>query len=1255
MDAIRRAGLALVVGLLLAVALPAAAPPPRLTPAQREQLVQRNRWLQQALALFRGGKMDEAIAAIQKGLALERAVFGHLRATSLPWLEDQARLQEQRERFAEATEARQELLHRTEARHGRVDWRVTDARLDLEDTRRLARLDARQRQQLRQADQWNALVIRQWRQGRSKEALPLAEKVLASRRAILGENHRLTAQSWLNLGAQQAALHRVEPASRCYQQALRICKEVLGEKHPDYARGLNSLAGLYSAMGDHQAALPLYKRALRIFKEAHGEKHPDYANCLNNLARLYQGMGEHRQALPLLQRTRHIFKEVLGEKHPHYATSLNNLAMLYQELGDHQAALPLLQQVLRIFKEVLGEKHLLYTRSLNNLAGLYLMMGKYRQALPLYEQVLRIKKEVQGNKHPSYATSLSGLAMLYCDLGEHRKALPLYQQALRIHEEVLGKKHPLYANSLSNLATLYQEMGEHRQALPLYQQALRIQLEVLGEKHPLYANSLSNLATLYTNMGNPREALPLYQQNLRIRKEVQGEKHPDYATSLNNLAALYTDMGQTHRALPLWQQALGIYKEIQGEKHPNCATSLNNLALLYQDRGEPRQALLLGQQALRLCKEVLGERHPLYAASLNNLAGLYHAQGKQGAYLVLSGQAVALIQAHIDDSLSVLSDRQRHLLLEHRAHYLESFLCGAIGTVPAAVLYEHVAAFKDVTSTAVAEQRLARQNPNLRPLLDELCDVRSQLARLSGEVPTSRGLPQWRERFDQRDRRKTELEQRLARASAEFTQLREKPTACRVAARLAAGSALVEFLCYRHHLRPVGAGRWEWERRLIAFVVRGDREPVLVQLGNADRIASAVRLWRQSVSAGNSPDPVAARLLRQRLWQPIASYLDGIDTVLIAPDGELSGLPFAALPGEKPGSFLLEYYTCGYLSSGRQLLLRSQAVEGHGLLVLGGADFGTPQRRTDPLQRPRRWKPLPGADLEARQVEAAFRARFAKSSVGVLAGKQASRDGLLVAIHKPWRYLHVATHGHFDPPRYALPPAVLGAWSVGATAGPGVASLSGSLTAVLVAQEPGVLNRERGFDPTGQRYRVQEGNPMLLCSLVLAGVNDLGEAGYLSAEEIALLDLSACELAVLSACETGAGRQAGWQGVQGLQRGFHQAGARTVVASLWNVSDPATSVLMEVFYHNLWVKKLPRLEALRQAQLAVLKEPSRVHKRRQELAVLLRKKGLGKQMLAARGIEEDSEAAVKPAAAAKGQRSPVAWWAPWVLSGDPGP
>ena len=96
------------------------------------------------------------------------------------------------------------------------------------------------------------------------------------------------------------------------------------------------------------------------------------------------------------------------------------------------------------------------------------------------------------------------------------------------------------------------------------------------------------------------------------------------------------------------------------------------------------------------------------------------------------------------------------------------------------------------------------------------------------------------------------------------------------------------------------------------------------------------------------------------------------------------------------------------------------------------------------------------------------------------------------------------------------------------------------------------------------------------------------ENGLLQAWEIfEHLRLDA-DLVTLSACDTGLGRELAGEGLVGLTRAFQYAGARSVVASLWGVSDVSTAELMKRFYENLKLGQ-PKDEAMRNAQLALLR------------------------------------------------------------------
>jgi len=130
----------------------------------------------------------------------------------------------------------------------------------------------------------------------------------------------------------------------------------------------------------------------------------------------------------------------------------------------------------------------------------------------------------------------------------------------------------------------------------------------------------------------------------------------------------------------------------------------------------------------------------------------------------------------------------------------------------------------------------------------------------------------------------------------------------------------------------------------------------------------------------------------------------------------------------------------------------------------------------------------------------------------------------------------------------------------------------------------------------GERIGRAMNSPLVMTGLVFAGANNpkTPGRGIVTGESLIDLDLSGLELAVLSACETGLGDVAGGEGTFGLQRAFHLAGTRDVVASLWKVPDQSTAALMALFYRNLWEKNLTPMESLRQAQLTIYRDPSKI-------------------------------------------------------------
>ena len=1214
--------------------------------------------------------------------------------------------------------------------------------------------------QLKQADQDNQTVERLYQQGKFAEATKFAERVVEIRRAVLGEDHSDTAISLNNLGGMYISQGNYTAAEPRFLQAVKILELALGPDHPHTASGLNNLADVYETQLNYTAAEPLYLRSLKIREQALGSDHPDTATSFGKLAGLYDSQRNFAAAEPLHLRALKITEHAFGPDHPRTAICLNNLANAYRKQANYTAAEPLYLRSLKIREKVQGLDHPDTATGLSNLAGMYRDQGNYAAAEPLHLRDLKIREKVHGPDHPETAESLNGLAYLYQSQGKYAVAEPLFLRSLKIREKVLSPGHPdtarahnslahLYsaqanyaaaephslwalmicekalgpdhlttASILNGLALLYQSQGNYAAAEPHLLRVLKIHEKVLGPDHPDTSSSLNNLAFLYESQGNSAAAEPLFRRALMLQEKVLGPEHPETAIPVHNLASLYHGQLNFTEAEPLYLRALKIHENVLGPTHPHTAQSLSGLAAMYESQGNYAAAEPLCRRALQIRETVLGPDHRDTHTSVSNLALLLWARGQAEA-APLAERASGIRLRNLDAVAAIQTEHQQFLM----SHNLRTDVLGIFLTVSVEepkwtpAVYRDVLAWKGLITTRQQGLRRALKDD---PLFTEFRQSTQQLSTiaLSPPLPPSdpKLLDDWKAREPELRRtwesQKATLEaehERLEKALAvKSVSFRESLEQRRVqpedlVAMLQAQdqpTALVDVLEYRY--LPRKSKGEQVEQRIVAFIVRGDRPVVRVELGSAAMIAKQVDQWRESFGRKTADHDPGAEL-RKRVWLPLEPHLQGIETVLISPDGPLAQLPWGALPGAKPGTYLLEDRAVAVIPVPQMLpaLLGKARRAGppESLLLAGDIEYGgDPGRPQDLLAkreavgrqsdgRSMQFPNLDAAQSELTSIKDWYEKADGSGKVNTLRKLKATEAAFSEEVSRN-QWLHVITHGFFAPDTLTAgppPPTVAGigaglkvdagrCWVANLVVA-GAAQKDGRLQVgdeILSVTNPDgepiatagkslqeIIAVIRG--PIGTQVRLQVRpqseakqsvevvltravltnlinkpvpvHPGLLSGLAFAGANTPPEKekddGILTAFEVAALDLNQVDAVVLSACETGLGSVAGGEGLLGLQRAFQVSGAKTVVASLWKVPDAATSRLMQRFYENLWQKKLPKLQALREAQLWMLKEGARVTD------------GTG-----GRGI------AVVELQPPVGDGLPPYYWAAFVLSGD---
>lgn len=351
-----------------------------------------------------------------------------------------------------------------------------------------------------------------------------------------------------------------------------------------------------------------------------------------------------------------------------------------------------------------------------------------------------------------------------------------------------------------------------------------------------------------------------------------------------------------------------------------------------------------------------------------------------------------------------------------------------------------------------------------------------------------------------------------------------------VANQLNENEACVEFVKYT-------ADAYSWSDNIprphyAALVLQHKATaPVFVDLFDEDELMDMYNLQPKSY------DNEIGLTLYSKIWGKLQQYIDGNNRVFFSPMGLLNLINVELLT-DSTGMTAAERFNLYRVSSTRNILTRDENRDIHSVAMFGGVDYENAQEYDEMLVSMNtrgNWAYLQNTLLEVEQIEDLLKGSGV--NVATHTGSFATEGAFKQLDGTQANIVHIASHGYYIPQ----------------TQRTSVPYFSNSESTANIQDE------------------------LFYSGLILSGGQKAwadsafkpdNKDGILTAYEISKLDLHNVNLVVLSACETGLGDDL-FDGIFGLQRAFKKAGVSSILMSLWQIDDRATSEYMSLFYEKL--------------------------------------------------------------------------------------
>jgi CHAT domain-containing protein/Tfp pilus assembly protein PilF len=821
------------------------------------------------------------------------------------------------------------------------------------------------------------------------------------------------------------------------------------------------------------------------------------------------------------------------------AVSANRLSDLRLRAGETESALSLAEEALEAARRAKSDSD--EADALFNIGYTQYSIGAMRDSLRSFESSAQVASSASDSAREARARLHIGITATMME--EIQLARDALNAAVRLSIERGDARSQ--AEAVRVLGQLHTLAGETQSALERFEEARHL-LEPLGNP-ATEATILNAIGEVYFDMGDVDTALAHYRQALELNQRLKLRRRE--AGTLLEVGRCLAGLGREQEALEPFGRALAIFRELSNERLE--ADVLMELGRLHRRLGENETALEELERALEL--KVRADDPRGRARTLNEAGDLQRALGDREA-AIGSFREAAEISHRLDDPLAeslALFNEARSLrdagrledaraAIERSLELVETLRAKVasfdLRTSFFAAVHERYSFYVDLLHRQGFEELAfqAAERARARTLLESLEEAAASIHE--GIEPELLG----------EERRLRKLLNEAAKEQALLPANPDAKLQARLAAEIASLAEEHDRLQATIRARsPRYAALTQPEAATLASVqsTMVDDETTLLAYSLSVEKSFLFSVSRKGLSVHELPGRDEIEGLAREAHRFLRSPRSRGESPAVARLGELLIRPLEGLDQSRRllvvSDGALGYVPFSVLSApgGRALVDSFEIVRLPSASIVPVLRAQRSGRRfhrralvaADPVYASGADSPAPGLGRlpESRAEALAIQALAPEGEVEVVAGFAASRDWIESADFSGFRAVHFATHGVVDDERPELSGIVL------------------SL-----------------FDENG-----------------------LPRDGFLRLHDVYNLSLPV-DLVVLSACETGLGKDVRGEGLLGLVRGFMYAGASAVVASTWKVDDRATRELMERFYRAYFGGKSPAA-ALREAQISL--------------------------------------------------------------------